>query len=111
MKVLRTHLSSRTVLWPVILTVVIFLIFLGMRPPIVSKPQKPRLRPRAVIENLVKTVQSGIEKSVPAIELCRRATVAEPPSFTGAVVPPQHSIPVPLVVSLTPSRAPPAPLV
>jgi hypothetical protein len=107
MKALGMPLSNRTFLWPVIVTAAFFLVFLGMRAPSVSQAQKPKLRPRAVVENQIKAAQSGVEKSVVAVDLCRRAAVVEPPLSQGAVIPRENLTVIPAIVSLIPSRAPP----
>ncbi len=73
MKGWRVSLADRRVLWPVILTVSLVLVFLGTRTPNIARPQKPASRPRAVIETQIKTTQAGIEKQGQVVELYRRA--------------------------------------
>ncbi|ABB33705.1 hypothetical protein Gmet_3500 [Geobacter metallireducens GS-15] len=73
MKEWRVSLADKRVLWPVIVTVSLVLVFLGTRTPNIARPQKPTSRPRAVIETQVKTTQAGIEKHGQAVELCHRA--------------------------------------
>ena len=107
MKVPGISLSNRTFLWPVIVIAVFFLVFLGMRAPSVSQVQKPKLRPRAVVENQVKAAQSGIEKSVAAVDLCRRIAVVLPPSFHVAVIPIENLTNISTIDLLVPPRAPP----
>lgn len=107
MRALGIPLSNRMFLWPVIVTAAFFLVFLGMRAPSVSKAQKPKLRPRAVVENQIKAAQSGVEKSVVAVDLCRRVAVVTPPSSRIAVIPRENlSIITAIVLPLSP-RAPP----
>jgi hypothetical protein len=108
MKTLRNSFSTRTVLIPIIMTVSLFLVFIGMRTPDFSHTQKTRRHQRAVIENQVKEAKTAIEKSCQVFELCQRTDLIGPPlfhvsSFRLAYNSNSYSKVFPI-----PSRAPPA---
>ncbi len=81
MRNFRIPFSNRTMLVSVVLSLSVFLVFLGMRGPNLPKPQKPKLHFRAVTESQNKAAQAGIEKQGHALETCRRAELVVPPTF------------------------------
>jgi hypothetical protein len=81
MKALGNSISTKAVLIPVIMTVSLFLAFLGMRTPDLPHIQKPKGHQRAIIENQVKEARTGIQNSGQDFELSRRCNLIEPPSF------------------------------
>ncbi len=90
------------------LTVSLFLVFLGMRTPDLPQVQKPKGYNRAVVENQIKAAKTGIEKSAQTVTLTRCVTLVEPPVFhVSHFRPVDLSINPPVVFSI-PSRGPPA---
>lgn len=110
MKTLDNSFSSRAVLIPVIMTVSLFLVFLGMRTPDLPHNQKPNGHHRAVVENQAKEVKTGVEKSGQEFELCHRTGLIEPPSFHVSSLRLIYHSNSYVKVFPIPSRAPPASL-
>ena len=112
MKVVGISIIQKTFLLPVVLTIALFLVVLGMRPPQLHKINKPRIHHRDVVQNQDKTSQTGIEKSVQAFELCRCVELVESPSsyHVSAFYLEERSSSL-ATDSFIPSRAPPASLV
>ncbi len=90
------------------LTVSLFLVFLGMRPPNLPQVQKPKGYNRAVVETQIKAAKTGIEKSAQTVALGSCVEVVVAPSF---YVPPSRPVILNSAISHVssfPSRAPPA---
>ena len=107
MKTLRLSFLNRRLLVPVILTVSLFLVCLGMRPPTITKAAKSKGVYRAVVETQIKAAKTGIEKNGQAFKLCRRPDLIEPPSFHVSPFTPESNSSIPTVVFLVTSRGPP----
>ncbi len=108
MKALGISFSSKPVLLPVVMTVSLFLVFLGMRTPDLPNIQKPKGYNRAVVENQIKAAKTGIEKSGQTLVLGRRTDLAVPPSFRVSPTRPVKLSSNSTLVFPIPSRAPPA---
>ncbi len=100
-------MSSRSILLPVILTLSLFLVFLGMRAPHFHKNEKPRLQYRAEIESPIKASQAGIEKQAQVLDSCLCTGLAAPPSFQVSSFHTEELNCDPLVVSAISARASP----
>jgi hypothetical protein len=108
MKASKQLYSAKAVLFPVILTISLFLGFLGMRTPDLPQTQKPTGHHRAVIENQIKEAKAGIQNSSQDFVLSRRSDLIEPTPFHASSSRPiYHSISYIRVFPI-PSRAPPA---
>jgi hypothetical protein len=108
MKALGNSFSTRAVLMPVIMTVSLFLAFLGMRTPDFPRTQQPKGHHRAVLENQIKEVRTGIQNCSQVFELCHSTDMIEPPLFhVSSFRLTYHSNSYSKVFPI-PSRAPPA---
>lgn len=77
-------MKNRTLCWTVLLAVSLCLVFLGVRLPNLSKPHKPKPRPRAVIETSVKAGQPAGVKVHVDVATCQTATVLTIPTSFGS---------------------------
>jgi hypothetical protein len=112
MKILTIPITKKAILLPVMLTVALSLIVLGMRPPQLQKIDKPRVHHRDVVQNQDKASQAGIEKHVQPVGLCRCFELIGPPaSYRVSFFPFEERDTNPTAVSFIPSRASPALLV
>jgi hypothetical protein len=112
MKILTILIARKAVLLPVMLTVALSLVALGMRPPQLQKIDKPRVHHRDVVQNQDKASQAGVEKHVQPVGLCRCLELIGPPaSYRVSFIPFEERDTNPTAVSFVPARAPPTPLV
>ena len=96
--------------WPVILPLAFFLVFLGMRPPVLPKPQNPHLHFRAVVETQGKDAKakSALQKCCDCAELPNGAEVVRPAVFSTRAPFCQERSSTLATPPILPSRAPPA---
>ncbi len=92
---------------PVILTLSLFLVFLGMRAPHFHKDQRPRLNCRAEIESPTKASQAGIEKQAQVLESGLGTDLIDPASPNISVYPFADRNYDSIVIPTTSARAPP----
>lgn len=59
----------------------LFLVFIGMRTPDLSHPQKPQFHHRAVLENQIKEAKEGIEDFGQFCDLSHHTNVIGPQLF------------------------------
>jgi hypothetical protein len=108
MQAFGNSFSTREVLIPLLMAVTVFLAFLGMQTPDLPRSQTPKGHHRAVVENQIKEVKTGIENSGQVFELCHSIDLVEPTLYH--VSPPHRSYirNIYNIGPLIPSRAPPA---
>ena len=103
--------NKKGVLLPVILTVSLLLVALGMRPPTLPSPVKPKLHNRAVVEAQVKIAKADPGKicndSLFAVVLAPRAEIAAPRITRTSFAPYACPITYRAAFAQLPSRAPP----
>ena len=81
MEALRNSFSNRTIFIPIAMIVLLFLVLLGMRTPDLSRPKKPEIHPRAVIENQIKKAKVVIEEYGQFFDLSHHTNLIEPRLF------------------------------
>lgn len=77
-------MTNRTLCCTVLFAVSLCLVFLGVRVPNLSKPHKPKPRPRAVIETTVKAGQLAGAKVHVDAAACQVAIVLTVPTSFGS---------------------------
>ena len=103
------YIPNKKFWWPVILPLAFFLVFLGMRPPVLPKPQMPHVHFRAVVENQGKDTKakSTLQKSFDCAELPVGAEITAPQVFSARTIFPRELGSTPARLPSPPSRAPP----
>ena len=110
MSLAKFYLPNKKFWWPIILPLAFFLVFLGMRPPELPKPQKPHVHFRAVVETQSKDTKakSALQKCCDCAELPIGAEIAVPPAFRVQIPFSKERCGTPSTLPSPPSRAPPA---
>ena len=110
MSLANFYIPNKKFWWPVILPLAFFLVFLGMRPPVLPKPQKPHVHFRAVVETQSKDTKakSCAQKCWDCAELPPGTEIVGSPVFSARAPFSRERRSTPPLISTAPSRAPPA---
>ncbi len=81
METLRKSFSKRTIFIPITMILSLSLVFIGMRTFDLSRPQKPRVLHRAVLENPLKETKERIENYGQFFDLSHHSSLIGPQLF------------------------------
>ncbi len=87
MSVCKVSITQKYFLLSVILTMGFFLAVMGMRPPQLSKVNKPRIHARDIVQNPEKITLAGVDQTILAFEECQRTEFAKTPTYNVTVFP------------------------